>query len=287
MLSLSKHDHPELFYNHYRPFRHADDRKPVGDVNPPQSDLSSQHGRYLQQAGWSLPLRQHLYRKVGLARRTSILELGCGTGVIAAELARRTHARVTAIDADGCCIALARDRHPDAGIEWVVSSAETFRRPAGSFDLAVTHYFWLWVGDPPKVIANIKKLLSADGILLALAEPDYGGRIDHPQECAAAYRLLAGDLRSRGADPDAGRKLSGWWENAGLETEAGIDATVWDWRTHRREHRAEWDFIGRMLGPRCELGELQRREQAAIAARRRLSVMPLFWALGRKVKHLF
>lgn len=66
-------------------------------------------------------------------RRSRILDAGCGTGRLAAELARRGH-RVTGVDLDPVLVAEARSR---AGIEVVLGDLTTVPLEPESFDAVV------------------------------------------------------------------------------------------------------------------------------------------------------
>ena len=73
----------------------------------------------------------------------SVLEIGCGTGVVAAALAERIRAaghepRVVGLDVSAAMLEVARSRHPS--LEWVLADMRVLReepRLAGRFDLLV------------------------------------------------------------------------------------------------------------------------------------------------------
>lgn len=69
--------------------------------------------------------------------RARVLEIGCGTGVLARELATRRGARVTAIDLSPRMIEVARTRTPASlGIEYCV--ADFMALSPGGFDVVVS-----------------------------------------------------------------------------------------------------------------------------------------------------
>ena len=245
-------------------------------------DAAIWHQRFLQQAGWGRELRYHLYRMVTLARRREILELGCGTGVIAAEIAGRTKARVTAIDTDARMIDFARRSSRGLNIDWRTADAERLPFGSGSFDLIVTHYFWLWAKQPAAVVRECRRVLKPGGVLAALAEPDYGQRTDRPGELSAITQLLEQDLRSQGADTRIGPKLERLLARAGFAVTAGAAFGAWDHGRHREEFDGEWQFIESVLQPGPEVARLKELERAAIEGHTRESVTPVFWAVGKK-----
>lgn len=81
------------------------------------------------------PAAQRLVALVPL--RARVLEIGCGTGMLARELATRRGARVTAIDLSPRMIDVARTRTPGSlGIEYCVADFMTLS-PAG-FDVVIS-----------------------------------------------------------------------------------------------------------------------------------------------------
>ena len=250
-------------------------------------DIQTLHQRYLQQAGWTRPLRLHLYRTLEAARRARILDLGCGTGVIAAELAQRTLAEVHAVDKDPALIDYARNEHQGLNIQWHVANAGSMPFPKGHFDLIVTHYFWLWVASPMPsslslplaVLKECRWILKDNGRIAALCEPDYGARIDEPREMSAVYSRIRRSLIAQGADPDIGPKLPEIFEHAGLRTESGKTEIGWDNERHRAEFDSEWEFIESM--PSDDPAHYKEIERHAIEQGTRSSRMPVHWCIGR------
>ena len=94
--------------------------------------------------------------------------------------------------------------------------------------MAFCHFLLLWVQSPQDILKEMKRVVQPGGAVLALAEPDYTGRIDYPPELEPLGRWQAESLRKQGADPDAGRKLRHWFVSAGITPiESGIMAGGW------------------------------------------------------------
>ena len=119
--------------------------------------------------------------------------------------------------------------------------------------------------------------------MLLLAEPDYGGRIDHPELPLRQWQIEA--LRAEGADPCLGRRLRALFAQPGArQVEVGLMPGVWDAARLRAEFEAEWSLWQRTLGPRVPAAELARARAADLAATEsgeRLVFVPVFYALVR------
>ena len=237
------------------------------------------------QAGWTQPTRTWLYRQAGLAQARAVLEVGCGTGVVAGELARLGSARVVGLDLDAGVLAFARQqRH---SVTYVQGDAHALPFPGGSFDVVVCHYLLLWLADPAQGVREMARVVRPGGRVLACAEPDYSGRVDHPPELAALGRLQAEALRRQGADPEMGRRLGELFVAADLQATVGVMAGRWRLpASPDAEFEAEWamrerDLAG-LLSPE-ELHRLRSADRQALAQGRRILFVPTFYALGRKL----
>jgi SAM-dependent methyltransferase len=70
------------------------------------------------------------------ARR--ILDVGCGDGLLSAELARRRGPVVVGLDVDASVVTRARTRHPGSGIAWLCADVLAAPFKQGSFDAVVS-----------------------------------------------------------------------------------------------------------------------------------------------------
>ena len=98
--------------------------------------------------GWSRPLHAAVLDATGVVRGTTVLDLGCGTGLFARAAADRG-ALVTGIDVDPDAVRLAADEVPEGSFS--VGTAE--RPPPGPFDVAAAVQLLLHVHDPVAVLA--------------------------------------------------------------------------------------------------------------------------------------
>jgi SAM-dependent methyltransferase len=232
-----------------------------------------------------------------------VLEVGCGTGVIAGELARLGEARVVGLDVAGGMLAFARRQ--EGGVTYVQGDAHALPFTAGSFDAVVCHYLLLWLADPAQAVREMARVVrpggafAPGGVVLACAEPDYGGRVDHPPELAPLGRLQAEALRQQGADPEIGRQLGELFVAAGLQATVGVMAGRWNLPASPDDgcapgdgfalgdgFEAEWAMRERDLAgllPPEELRRLRSVDRQALTTGQRVLFVPTFYALGRKV----
>ncbi len=240
------------------------------------------HRQFVRQAGWTLSTRSHLYRQARLWRTQAVLDVGCGTGVITEEVAQRTKGRVVGLDLDPAMLRYAAGRVE--GVEWVVGDAHYLPFPAKTFDVVLCNFVLLWTEHPRVAVEEMARVARAGGMVLATTEPDYGGRIDFPEDIALGP-LMEESLCRDGAHPRIGRRLKALFVMAGLETQTGVVPSIWNDQQLTDEFEREWNFIFKTLNnvaEEAELREHKERAWRALQAGERLIFMPIFWALGRK-----
>lgn len=246
-----------------------------------RSSLEETSEFFTNQAEWTAPMRRYLYRKAGLRRRAAVLDAGCGTGEVTAEIAGLTGGSVTGVDFETRFIEYAAERHP--GIRFIHADCEDLPFDDGAFDLVTCHFLLMWVPKPARAVVEMARVLEPGGILLACAEPDYGGRVEYPEhpEFTAA---LDSSLSRKGADIRLGRRLGVLFREAGLGVEVGVSATVWDGELLEQRFEGKKGKFRRDLEAvleKDEAGRVLDEESAQVKAGKMLMV-PLFWALGFK-----
>lgn len=240
--------------------------------------------QFIRQARWTRGIRSRLYRQAGLRRATAVLDVGCGTGVVTQEVARRTDGRVTGLDLDPAMINFAADRVKE--VQWTVGDAHCLPFPPETFDLVICSFLLLWTEYPALAVEQMTRVVREGGMVLATTEPDYGGRIDFPEDIALGP-LMEESLRREGAHPRVGRRLKALFSMAGLDVRTGVIPSIWDDRQLREQFEAEWDFIFETLtnvADEAQLREYRERAWMALEEGERLIFMPNFWALGRKTR---
>jgi ubiquinone/menaquinone biosynthesis C-methylase UbiE len=240
------------------------------------------HQQFVRQAGWTRGVRSHLYRQAGLWRAETVLDVGCGTGAVTQEVAERTRGRVTGLDLDPAMIGFAA--HSAGQIDWLIGDAHCLPFATNSYDVVLCSFLLMWTEEPELAVEEMVRVVREGGVVLATTEPDYGGRVDYPEEIALGP-LMEQSVRCDGGHPRIGRRLKAVFSAAGLEVQTGVIASIWDDRQLAEEFEAEWDFIFRTLGNVADDAQLRAYKDKARKALRegaRLIFVPNFWALGRK-----
>lgn len=245
--------------------------------------VQSWHHRFKQQARWTVESRNYLYQRFDLCSCRQILEVGCGTGVIIQDLCDRTPARVHGLDILVDRLNFAKCINADA----YFSCADALHLPYINrvFDLTLCHFLLLWLRASSMCLAEMLRVTRPGGIIAALAEPDYGGRIDHPDSMASLGKLQTHSLITQGADPFIGRRLSEIFHNAGLvNVNVGLLGGHWPEPPKNEDIDSEWEVLQADLGEAVtndQLESLRRQEAEAWQSGSRILFVPTFYAWGR------
>ena len=100
-----------------------------------------------------------------LPRARRILEVGCGTGYLTAQLRQvNPQARLWSLDLDPALVAAARRRlGPDPGVAWLVADAEALR--VGNFDLIIANAVFQWFRQADETLKRFQQSLNPGGVL--------------------------------------------------------------------------------------------------------------------------
>lgn len=225
-------------------------------------------------------LRKNLFARLELTQPGCLLEAGCGTGAVLGSLRARS---LHGLDINPRHLRIAAEKAPLAQL--VCASVLHMPYPPAFFDAACCHFLLLWLKNPVAALRELARVTRPGGWVLALAEPDYGGRIDHPAPLAELSHLQGESLRLQGADPNAGRKLAGWFGEAGLnDVHSGLLGGEWSQSFDEDSWRMEWavlenDLAGQVAGD--HLANLRRLDAAAWRKGERILFVPTFYAWGK------
>jgi SAM-dependent methyltransferase len=118
-----------------------------------------------------------------IGRGERVLDVGCGTGVVAREAARRVGAegRVVGLDLNPRMLAVARRVAPE--IEWRQGDAAELPFEDGAFDVVASQYAFMFFPDPVRALREMWRVLAPRG-RLAVA-------VCGPLAHTSGYRALA------------------------------------------------------------------------------------------------
>ncbi len=244
-------------------------------------DAAQFHAHYRLQAEWLAPSRSYLYRKIALARHERILDFGCGSGVITEEIRAICALPVLGVDRDPAMIAFAKKEYPLN--RFLAADENDLLKQGLSFDLIILSFVLMWQAKPKDFLRKIINLLDKKGTLLVLAEPDYGGRIDFPDELNFLNAIFTGHIANQKGDPFIGRKINALLSALDLRTEVGLashlhfptdfDPAAWE---------KEWRFWQELAGlSERDVVKILRLERKAARLRQRLVLFPVFYAIAR------
>jgi ubiquinone/menaquinone biosynthesis C-methylase UbiE len=243
------------------------------------------HDRFTQQALWTLDLRDYLYKQIGIEKIRSLLEVGCGTGAILADFSPSISTQ-NGLDIDRLFLDTATQKSPKA--RFTQGDAHYLPYAKDCFDLTFCHFLLLWIAEPGQVITEMARVTRPGGSVLAMAEPDYGGRIDFPQELNLLGQWQMKSLREQGADPCIGRKLAQIFTQAGLQfIQTGVIGGQWSGSLDWDQWESEWkvlEFDLKIITKNdqiLDITKLKAIDKTAYEQGARVLFVPTFYAVGR------
>jgi ubiquinone/menaquinone biosynthesis C-methylase UbiE len=236
----------------------------------------------VRQASWYSSHRKEIYRTVGLRNFSRVLEIGCGTGVIAEEIGARMGGPAVGVE-------LLPERAAEAGrlresARFVAGDGACLPFADDSFNAAFFAFSLLWIAETRRALEETKRVVIKDGWVIALAEPDYIGLIDYPPEASSKEEVIAA-IREMGGHTDAGRKLREWFAAVGLrEHTFGLiphRSTCADLLAYERE---EITGLKRLLGDNISdkgIRRIEKERRIALESGGRVYYLPVFYIVGR------
>jgi SAM-dependent methyltransferase len=174
-----------------------------------------------------------------------LLDVGSGPGTITADLAARVApARVTALEVTADAADLTRaelDRSGVDGASVEVGDVHDLPFADAAFDVSHAHQVLQHVADPVAALREMARVTRPGG-LVAVRDSDYHGFVWAPASSSLDRWLELYDAvaRANGGEPDAGRHLLAWAQEAGLRVRSATSST---WCFAVPEDRAWWGAI--------------------------------------------
>jgi arsenite methyltransferase len=165
--------------------------------------------------------RRRTRERFGAVRGERVLDLGCGPGFLAVELAEEVgpDGHVTALDPSGPMLAIAREEIAARGLEdrITVTAGDAHELPfdAGTLDGVVAVQVLEHLDDVPRALAEIRRVLRDHG-RLAVVDTDWRTCLWESDDTERTQQVLH-TWRSRFAVPDLPGRLPALLEGAGFE----------------------------------------------------------------------
>jgi ubiquinone/menaquinone biosynthesis C-methylase UbiE len=169
----------------------------------------------------------HLIDAAGVLPGQAVLDVACGTGIVARQAADRMGERgsVVGVDLNAGMLAVAQRLRPD--IEWRQGDAESLAFPANRFDVVLCQAALMFFPGPAQALREMARVVRPSGTVAVQVWASLDGQAGYGPFVAVA---------ARHAGPEALRLLGAYWALGdperlhGLFREAGLRVT--SFRTH-------------------------------------------------------
>jgi SAM-dependent methyltransferase len=190
-------------------------------------------------------MRLAFLRAIPIRRRDTVLEVGCGTGVILRDLIPMVGpgGRLAGIDPSRTVIAAARRLCRGTGMTLREADGTKLPFRDDGFDVTLAITVLLHVADPTAVVHEMARVTRPGG-RVALQDQDFGTVVvTHPDRAMTSH-IFEGVLERLYEEPHSGRRLPGLLRSAGLEqvrlrTDVFQDTTLTPYTQTFLERRAE------------------------------------------------
>ena len=157
-------------------------------------------GYELTMGRWSRRLAGLFVEFVGVRDGERVLDLGCGTGNLAAAILHASRpAQVDGVDGSPEYIAHARSRHTDPRLRFSVGDACALEFPDGTFDRVLSLLMLHFVTRPQDAVAEMRRVAKSGAVVAAAVWDVRGGFVANRMfvDTAAALDPVASEMRGR------------------------------------------------------------------------------------------
>jgi ubiquinone/menaquinone biosynthesis C-methylase UbiE len=249
-----------------------------------QLPLNEWHLRYVEQAEWTSELRAYLVGLAGLNESSTILDVGCGSGVLIDDLDEVSN-HIHGLDISFAPLEFSKRRKISRVL--IQGAGQEIPILDDSYDLVFCHFLLLWTPEPTLVVKEMTRVAKPGGRVIAFAEPDYGGRIDFPEELSVLAENQISALIEQGANPNMGRRLASIFTEAGLSSiRTGVIGGEWGGPPNWKEWESEWMVLESDLTHSTrrladeELYYLKSVDKRSYEQGKRILYVPTFYASG-------
>jgi ubiquinone/menaquinone biosynthesis C-methylase UbiE len=207
------------------PFRITDKLEPSAlDVMIGRLEVRGHHPYFAK------PLSEYLDR-MAIDRRSTVLDLGCGTGVAARAIAARPgfEGTILGIDRSDYLVQAARrfatDEKLSGHVRFECGDSHALAIESTSFDAIIAHTLFSHLDDPAKVLAEMRRVLRPDGVI-AIFDGDYASLTFELAEAERSRRMDEAIIASLVTNPRILRQMPRLLKEAGFAVDAVMPTII-------------------------------------------------------------
>lgn len=240
-----------------------------------------------RQEEYTREYRHNLYKKIDVKTKKNILDIGCGTGAITADIASLTDGQITGVDIDDKKLNYAKTATP--AINFMAADVVQLPFRDETFDLVVVNVVLIHITEQQKAVKEMARVVQKGGIVLAALEPDYAGTLHYPENEVHCATLKY--MEEKGVNLTTGRRLKFLFRKAGLQTEIGVCAVTLDFVNKTSEEQLKdfceqfgetEKFLSKIGWTEQQIKEYKQESCELIENDLAFSFIPAFYAIGRK-----
>ncbi len=234
--------------------------------SPSSTFLATDGDAYeLTMGRWSRRLARLFVDFVGIGDAKRVLDVGCGTGHLSAEIGARSDAvQVVGVDMSAAYVAHAKAHYPNPRLTFQVGDACALEFPDATFDRVVSLLMLHHVPRTEDAIAGMRRVAKPGAIVAAAVWDVRGGYVTKRMfvDTAAALDPNAVEMRAKDLTRPMTRpgELAGAWRRAGF---VDVEETSLQIRMEFSSFADFWaPYLGKE-GPGCEyVGSLSAEARA-------------------------